>query len=148
MSSNHNDNKYMIAGSKAARMRAFTFVEVLVALAVVSIGLLALLRFHLLTIRIADRARVTSQAIFLAEGKIAETLAGGYPKPGTDSDTVQDEGMALDWQVEVTDLRLPELHEADSGGLRKIAVDVSWKEHRGRKHLQMTTYVADPNYIE
>jgi len=130
------------------RRRGFTFIEVLVALAVVSIALLTLLRFHLLTIRMADQARVTSQAIFLAEQKIAETLAPGYPKPGTNSGTVADNGVALDWQVEVTDLRLPELPVADSDGLRKILVDVSWKQRRGRNHLQVSTYVAKRDYIE
>ncbi len=126
----------------------FTFVEALIALAVVSIALLALLRLHLLTIRIADRARVTSQAIFLAEGKIAETLALGYPKPGTNSGTIADNGAALDWNVEVTDLRLHQLSAAANAGLRKILVDVSWKQRLGRNHLQMTTYVAQKDYIE
>ncbi len=148
MISNHSHNKDAPAGSKAARTGAFTFVEVLVALAVVSIALLALLRLHLSTVSMAGQAQRTSRAVFLAEAKIAETLASGYPKPGTDSGTAQDDGLAIDWQVEVTDLRLPELHAADSGGLRKIAVDVSWQGHRGRKHLQVTTYVADQNYIE
>ena len=120
----------------------------LIALAVVSIALLALLRLHLLTIRIADQARLTSQAIFLAEGKIAETLALGYPKPGTNSGTVADDAVALDWQVEVTELHLPELSTADRDGLRKILVDVSWKQRLGRKSVQMTTYVAKRDYID
>jgi len=130
------------------RKTGFTFVEALIALAVVSVALLALLRLHLLTIRIADRARVTSQAVFLAEAKIAETLALGYPKEGTDSGTTADNGVTLDWNVEVTDLRLPQLSAAANTGLRKILVDVSWKQRLGRNHLQMTTYVAQKNYIE
>lgn len=130
------------------RKTGFTFVEVLIALAVVSIALLALLRLHLLTIRIADQARVTSGAIFLAEQKIAETLALGYPKVGINSGTIADNPVALDWNVEVTDLRLPELGTAASAGLRKILVDVSWKQRLGRNHLQMTTYVAQRDYTE
>jgi len=130
------------------RLPGFTFVEVLIALAVVSIALLALLRLHLLTIRIADRAQITSRAIFLAEQKIAETLVLGYPNPGNDSGTVADNGVALDWNVEVTDLRLPQLSATANAGLRKILVDVSWKQRLGRNHLQMTTYVARRDYIE
>lgn len=136
------------AGLRIVPANGFTFVEALIALAVVSIALLALLRLQLLTIRIADRARVTSQAVFLAEGKIAETLALGYPKPGNNSGTVADNGVALDWQVEVTDLRLPQLSAAAGAGLRKILVDVSWKQRLGRNHLQMTTYVAQKDYTE
>lgn len=127
---------------------AFTFVEVLIALSVVAIALLALLKLHLVSLDIADRAQMMSQAVFLAEQKIAETLADGYPKPGTDSGTVEDSGVPLDWQVEVTDLRVPELRAVADKGLRKILVDVSWKQRVGRKHLQMCTYVAKRDYIE
>lgn len=141
----------LIRNSQDARRKtqnAFTFIEVLIALSVVSIALLAMLRLHLLTIRIADQARVTSQAIFLAQEKIAQTLAQGYPKAETSSGTVADNGVSLDWQVEVTDLRLPELGVAGSDGLRKILVAVSWKQRPGRKCVQMTTYVAKRDYIE
>ena len=131
---------------KRKNNKGFSFVEALIALAVVSIALLALLRLHLLTIRIADRAWLNSQAIFLAEQKIAETLALGYPKPGTSSGTITDNRVSLDWNVEVTDLRLPELGTAANAGLRRILVDVSWKQRLGRNHLQMTTYIAEREY--
>lgn len=136
------------AGPVMAQAGAFTFIEVLIALSVVAIALLALLKLHLVSLEIADRAQVMSQAVFLAEQKVAETLADGYPKAGTDSGTVQDTGVALDWQVEVTDLRVPELRAAADKGLRKILVDVSWKQRLSRKHLQMCTYVAKRDYIE
>lgn len=136
------------AGPAMMQAGAFTFVEVLIALFVVAIALLALLKLHLVSLDIADRAQIMSQAVFLAEQKIAETLTDGYPQPGTDSGTVQDSGVPLDWQVEVTDLRVPELRVAADNGLRKILVDVSWKQRLGRKHLQMITYVARRDYVE
>jgi len=124
-------------------LRAFTFVEVVTALAIVSISLLALIRLHIISISMADAAEITSQAIFLADEKIAETLALGYPEEGTNSGTVEKNALCLNWQTEVTDLRLPQLDGADITGLRKISVDVSWKQGVSRKHLQMSTYVAD-----
>jgi type II secretion system protein I len=144
----HTKSEDTTASPAMMQAGAFTFVEVLIALSVVAIALLALLKLHLVSLDIADRAQVMSQAVFLAEQKVAETLADGYPKPGTDSGTVQDSGVPLDWQVEVTDLRLPELRAASDKGLRKILVDVSWEQHLGRKHLQMTTYVARRDYVE
>lgn len=123
--------------------RAFTFVEVIVALAVVSISLLALLRLHIISITMADAAETTSQAIFLAEGKIAEALALVYPEVGTSSGSVENNNLRFCWQTEVADLGLQQTDEADITGLRKISVDVSWKEGAGRKQLQMSTYVAD-----
>lgn len=138
-----SDNRY-----QQRLLTGFTFIEVLIALAVVSIALLAMLRFCLLSIKIADKAQITSQAVFLAEEKISQTLAVGYPKKGTDSGTVQNEGVLFDWQVEVADAHLPGLDKPHVEGLRKISVDVSWKQSTGRNHLQMSTYVADKTYHE
>ena len=133
------------AATDTPRTKAFTFVEVLVALAIVSISLLALLRLHLISIRMTEAAQIAAQATFLADEKIAEIMAAGHPKERADSGTVQKSGLTLNWQTEVTDLQLPQLDEAGITGLRKVFVDVSWEQGLGRKHLQMSTYVADRN---
>ena len=122
---------------------AFTFIEVLAALAVVSISLLGLLRLHLISITMADSAQATSKAVFLAREKIAETLALGYPEIGIDTGVVENDTLDLQWRTEVSDFESPELVDADVAGLRRISVDVAWKQGVGRKHLQMSTCVAD-----
>ena len=137
------ENKRATMG--ATRKSAFTFIEVLVALVIVSISLLALIRLHIISISMTDTAEITSQAVFLANEKIAETLALGYPEEGTNSGTVQKKALCLHWRTEVTDLQPPQLGELDIAGLRRIFVDVSWKQGIRRKHLQMSTYVADRN---
>jgi len=90
-----------------------------------------------------DTAEITSQAIFLANEKIAETLAPDYPEEGTNSGTVEKNALCLHWRTEVTDLQPSQLGELDIDGLRRVFVDVSWKQGIRRKHLQMSTYVAD-----
>jgi Tfp pilus assembly protein PilV len=110
---------------------------------IVSISLLALLRLHIISISMTDTAEITSQAVFLANEKIAETLALGYPEEGTNSGTVQKKALCLHWRTKVTDLQPLQLGELDIAGLRRILVDVSWKQGIRRKHLQMSTYVAD-----
>jgi len=136
-----SENRCMTTGR--GRMRAFTFVEVVVALAIVSISLLALLRLHLISITMVDKAQITSQAVLLANEKIAETVAAGYPKEGTNSGTMEKNGLTLNWQTEVTNLRLPQLEKVRITGLRKILVDITWKQGLNRKQLQTSTYVAD-----
>lgn len=128
---------------KVTKAKGFTFVEVMVALVIVSLSLLALLRLHLISINMADTAQMTSRAIFLADEKIAETLAVGYPKEGTNCGTVEKNGVSFNWKTEVTGLQSPQLDEADITGLRRILVDVSWKRGIGRKHVHISTYVAD-----
>jgi len=92
-----------------------------------------------------DTAEITSQAVLLANEKIAETLAAGFPEEGTNSGTVEKKALCLHWRTEVTDLQPPSLGGMDITGLRKIFVDVRWKRGIGWKHLQMSTYVADRN---
>ncbi len=137
-------------GSKAGwttnsgkRVGAFTFVEVIIALAIASISLLTLLKLNLLSIRMVDKAQITTQAVLLADEKIAETLAAGYPDRGRESGTVEKNGLTLKWQAEVADLQLPRLDDAHVTGLRKVVVDVTWKQGTADKQLQMSTYVAD-----
>jgi prepilin-type N-terminal cleavage/methylation domain-containing protein len=125
------------------RTKAFTFVEVIVALTIVSISLLVLFRLHLISIKMTETAEVSSQAVFLAGEKMAEKLALGYPQEESDSGTVEKNGLPLHWQTEITNLQLPLLDQANITGLRKVLVDVSWKQGTRHKHLQMSTYVAD-----
>lgn len=127
---------------------AFSFVEVLITLTFVSIFLLALLRLHLISINMTGAAEVTSKAVLLANEKIAETLAAGFPAEGTNSGTVETNGLTLNWQTKVTDLHLPPLDQAGVKGLRKVLVDVTWTYGARRKHLQMLTYVGDRRIYE
>jgi len=136
-----SENGWTNAGRE--RLRAFTFVEVVVALSIVSISLLTLLRLHLISISMVDRAQITTQAVLLANEKIAETVAAGYPKEGTNSGTTEKNGLTLNWQTEVRDLRLGQLDKVQIAGLRKILVDITWKQGVSRKQLQTSTYVAD-----
>lgn len=123
--------------------KAFTFIEVILALAIVSISLLALFRLHLISIRMAETAEITSQAVFLASEKMAEKLALGYPEEETNSGTIEKNGLYLYWQTKITDLHLPQLDGANITGLRNVLVDVGWKQGTSHNHLQMSTYVAD-----
>jgi hypothetical protein len=56
---------------------------------------------------------------------------------------VERNGLRLNWRAEVADLQLPQLSEARVTGLRRIVVDVNWKQGTIGKQLQMSTYVAD-----
>jgi type II secretion system protein I len=122
---------------------AFTFIEVLIALVIVSISLPALIRLHLNSIRMIETAEITSQAVLLASEKISEALAPGYPEEGTDSGSVEINSLRLNWRTEVTNIEPYNIAEADITGLRMILVDISWEQGISRKHLQMSTYVAD-----
>jgi type II secretion system protein I len=128
---------------REALTRAFTFVEVILALVIVSISLLGLIRLHIISINMTETAQIDTQAVLVAEEKIAETLAAGYTNLANNSGTVQKNALYFNWQTQVTDMRLPQLDQADIRGLSKVSVDVTWKQGICRKHLQMSTCVAD-----
>lgn len=123
--------------------KGFTLIEVIVALVVVSISLLGLIRLHLISINMAEVAEVTSQAVLLAQEKIAEALAFGYPPEGINSGQVERNAQVLHWRTEVVDLKSSRLTEAEITGLRRISVEVGFKQGSSSKSLHMSTYVAD-----
>jgi type II secretion system protein I len=143
--------------SSGAKTKGFTLIEVVAALAIAAIALLALLQFQLVSIRTADKAQVMTRAVFLAQEKMAEALSGGYPQVGVQSGIVDIEGSGLTWQMEVTDVPLPQLR-GDSfqplgskaqmtslrarDRMRRLSVDVAWQTGPGDKHIRLTTYVA------
>ncbi|MFC1634999.1 prepilin-type N-terminal cleavage/methylation domain-containing protein [Planctomycetota bacterium] len=129
--------------TRKGRIRAFTFVEVMIALAIVSISMMALLRLHLISAHMVDKAQIMTQAVFLADEKIAETLAADFPEEGTRSGTVEKNGLTFNWKTQVENLQSIQLDVEDVAGLRKLLVDVSWKQGTNPKHLRMSTYVAD-----
>ena len=143
MSKNHIKPKSANSFFREASIRAFTFVEVIIALAIVSISLLGLIRMHIININMTESAEITSQATLLAQEKIAETFAEGFPNQESNRGTVQKNALCFNWQTEVADLHLPQFDQVDISGLRKISVDINWKQGISQKHLRMSTYIAD-----
>ena len=64
--SNKRKNKLNLSINAPIHNSGFTFIEVVMALAIVSIALVALLRLHLVSIRMADTINVRSHPLLLA----------------------------------------------------------------------------------
>jgi len=127
--------------------RAFTLLEVVIALAITSISLLALLRLHIVSAALADTAELTSQAVLIGEGKIAETLTEDYPDIDVTSGIVQHGSTSFQWRREITEAYLTQFGNLNpdllKNGIRKISVSIKWKTGLGYKYFDMSTYVAD-----
>jgi general secretion pathway protein I len=123
----------------------FTLLESIVALAVASIALLALLQLQLLSIRAAGKAEWTSRAVLLAREKLAEVLSTGYPSVGLQSGMVETDGGPLAWRIEVTEARSPLSYRRSSGQyrMRRLSVEVTGPAKSSDAHISMTTYVAE-----
>ncbi|OHB65042.1 MAG: hypothetical protein A2Y76_09345 [Planctomycetes bacterium RBG_13_60_9] len=130
---------------KSDRPTGFTLIEVVAALAIVSIALLGLLRLHLLSINAADKAQGTTQAVFLAQEKMADVLSSGYPQVGVKSGIVETDDSQFTWRTEVTDARLPLPRRSNRSParMRRLSVEVTWERGPGEKCIRLTTYVAE-----
>jgi type II secretion system protein I len=126
---------------------AFTFVEVIIALAIISISLLSLIRLHMINLKMNDSAEITSQAAFLAQEKLAEISASPLPAQGSDRGTVERYALTFDWHTEVENLNSPQLDKEQVSGLKKISIDITWQLGAGKKHLRMSTLIADRNIL-
>lgn len=125
------------------RWKAFTFLEVLIALAIASIALLGLLRLHLLSLATADAAQATTQAVFVAQAQIAEASAAGFPRQGTTLGTIERNGQQFVWRTEVRDVARPSGGHLTLNGLREVSTTVTWRQASDEKTLTLATYVAD-----
>jgi general secretion pathway protein I len=116
----------------------FTLIEVLVAIAIVAIALVAFLRLHLLSLDDTIRAQDLTTAVLLAQSKMA-TL-GTFPEAGEDKGTF--EGPELErysWTTEVTE------HTLDIGGsqpieLQRLQVTVHWLDGQRDRAYTLETY--------
>ena len=127
------------------RLKAFTLIETVAALAIVSIALLGLLQLNLISIRTADKAQATTQAVFLAQEKMTEILGAGFPPVGTRSGILDNDGLRFTWRTEVTDAGGSQQRQLGLriDGLRKLSVEVACGDSLRERQIRLTTYVAE-----
>jgi len=129
----------------SSRANAFTLIETVAALAIVSIALLGLLQLNLLSIRTADKAQTTALAVLLAQEKMAEATSAGFPPLGTQSGVVETDGIRFTWRTEVTDASMSQQQQlgVKLDRLRRLAVDVTCGEGSRGRQIRLTTCVAE-----
>ena len=127
-----------------SEIKAFTLVEVLIALTITVISLVPLLHLLVTSISMMDTAGCLSRATLIGKAKLAEVIAQGYPEIGTDNGNFENEGneVIFEWQVSVTDALAKELEEIGLTGLRRVNVAVTWREGLGQKQVSLSTYVS------
>lgn len=135
----------MMPTSKAgiSKAEAFTLIEVLVALAIVSIALVGLLQLHLVSVRMADTAQATTLAVLLAQEKIAEIVSTGSPAIGTRTGAVEREGSKFQWRATVTSAGSLQSCGLGRDAPQQLCVDVTWRDGMRPRCVQMTTLISD-----
>jgi general secretion pathway protein I len=95
-------------------MRGFTLIEVLVALAIVAIGMAAVLEALTSSANTAVFLQDKTFADWVALNRI-ETLrlSGNFPATGTSSDHLDYAGRSWEWQQKVTTTQIPDVREIE-----------------------------------
>lgn len=119
------------------RSRAFTLVEILVALAVLAVALAATTRAASLATDGARETRARLLATWAAGNRVAELRARRlFPAPAVTTATVEQGGLALVIQESVTDTANPTI--------RRLELSVADARDPGRVLSLQTAFLVQP----
>ena len=124
------------------RKRGFSLLELIIAIGVLSIGLVGVLQIFPVGLRASYRAGMMTRAAFLAKNKIEEVKMAGFdsvsalpPKialSGTDKD--------FDWEIAIDETALDGV--SSNNDIRKVTLIVSWIESNRKRTKDFITYVT------
>jgi general secretion pathway protein I len=107
--------------------RGFTLLEVMIAVAVLTIALAAILGLQSRSLTLASESRFQTTAALLAQGKMAEVAVAGMGDLTSDSGDFGDVFSGYAWRLSVQNTDLPGL-EKMKGRLKRIDLEVTCGE--------------------
>ncbi len=111
--------------------RGFTFIEIMVALAVLALSLTGLLGLRNRDLSAAALGHHLMEATLLANEKIAHVAAQGFPPVGL----TEGDAESYHWMAGVS--------ETPFGRVREVVVTVYWQEGGHREEVHLATYLFD-----
>ena len=121
----------MTRSSRGRRPAGFTLLEVIVSLAIMGVGLVAVLEAYGAAMRLSVQDEFLTTATLLATGKMQEVMKETYITVGTDEGAFGDEFEDFRWTVEIADSEIE--------GLELVTVTVYWEAAEREDYLVLTT---------
>ena len=115
----------------------FTLIEIVVALAILSLALPTLLRSFTEAAKGQALAENRTTALYLLKFRMAAIETEGYPDIG-EEDGEFGEDSRFQWHSEVQDVESEEIE-----GLRLVTITVTWQERGKERRIAASTYLAD-----
>ena len=134
------ESHHQAPGKTSGRKRwtsGFTLLEVMVAMAVLSIVLVSVYRMHSQTLTMNTAARFYTQAPLLAQKKMAEVTTTPAGVIASDSGDFGENFPGYSWQVSATDMTSEILGEV-ADDLKRIDITVAYLNNQFSYRL--TTY--------
>lgn len=127
---------------RKVRKKGFSILELIIAIAVLTIGLVGVLQIFPVGLRASYRSGMLTKAAFLAQNKLEEVKMAGFddivkippeiPLSGEEGD--------FDWEIFIDAAELEGL--ASSQDIRKVTVTVSWAERNRTRSKDFITYIT------
>jgi len=122
--------------------QGFSLLELIIAIAVLAVGLVGILQIFPIGLRASQRAGMMTKASFLAQNKMEDVKLAGFdaitelppkiPLSGSDGD--------LEWAIKIDNVSLEGVELQDD--MRKIIVTISWPERNTTRSKEFITYVT------
>lgn len=110
----------------------------MVAVAILSIALIAALRAQSQSISIASESIRSTNVVFLAREKMAEIELDGYPDQEK-TDGVFEKHPEYKWEIEVKEYKVMDVIVQD---LKDVTLTIKWKEGDWEKRYSIETLLA------
>ena len=114
--------------------RGFTLLEVMVALAVLSLALVVIFSQQATSIDQGNEARIVIKATFLAQERMTALLTNDRLSIGEEDGEVPEDIPSFHWKQVV--------EESEIEGMQRVTVIVLWKEGDKERDVRLVTYVA------
>ena len=116
----------------------FTLIEIIVTLAILSLGLPVLLQSFSNAANAQKNAEDKTTSLYLLKTRMAQIEIQGYPDIGQE-DGDFGENSPYRWRSEVYDVESDEFEE----GLRAVTLTITWLDRGKAESTSMTTYIAN-----
>ncbi|MDP2911125.1 MAG: prepilin-type N-terminal cleavage/methylation domain-containing protein [Candidatus Omnitrophota bacterium] len=122
--------------------KGFSLLELIIAIAVLAVGLVGVLQIFPIGLRASQRAGMMTKAAFLAQNKIEDVKLAGFdaitelppkiPLSGKDGD--------FEWNIKIDDVNLEGVE--NSSEMRKVTVILTWPERNTTRSKEFITYIT------
>lgn len=118
--------------SKEPNQTGFTLIEVLMAMAIFSIGILAVGSMQIAAMNGGASARRSTDAATIAQDQIEKIIAGNYVDLAAPADAVVNGRYSLNWTVAEEDLNTDGNNDA-----KNVTVTVTWPDKGGDRSYNL-----------
>ena len=122
------------------RRKGFSLIELVAAMAIFSMSVLACLELYSISLQSAGDSVAYTQAVFLAQGVMEETMAESYLTAGSDSGEFGPNYPEHAWEMVI--------EETDETGLMDLELTVRWTVRGRAKSYILVTRHADRDVSE